>query len=831
MMRRLFLAGFGALLAASTAPAAPLVLVRAGQPEAQVIVGAAASAQVVSAAETLVRYVREASGAALPLRRDNAVPADFAGVSIRIGPTDGTDRAGLLPEGLDGDGFVLCARGRELLILGPTDDGTEFGVYDVLERYVGVRWLMPGEQGTDVPARADLRVPLGIRVERPVFMSRLLSGLRDLPPGTAQSTWARCNRMHGRIEFHHNLVRVIPPTVYGTTHPEFFPVQAGKRVVPSTDTDSGWQPCFSAPGLADEASRNISRFFDEHPQATSYSLGINDGSGFCTCEACQARLPAARNFLGLSDYSDPYYEWCNRVIDGVLKTHPDAWFGCLAYSEVAAPPRRVNVHPRLVPYMTYDRMKWIHAEVEKAGKAATAAWHKASPTLGWYDYLYGTPYALPRVYPHQQQSYLTYGQSQGVKALYAELYPNWGEGPKPYLTLKLWWDPRQDVDALLREWYVRCVGPKAAPALARYYALWERFWTRDILDSAWFTAEGQYLNFASPAYLADAKPKALAQSRRLLDEVLARCETDPQRARAKLLEQAFQYYEATALAYQANARLQVAQVGSAAQALATVATSVQALQTARQRRHLALEVFPKDPVLLHPIGIEEMGLGGESWGSSGLWAVSDWVAGGDNPVRRAVEALAADGAAPGLREPAKLLLQLSAGKAVSLLRNGSFEEGDGDAASAWSYWLKPDEAPATPIGSMRRSRDVAHSGQFALLCAGMLRGGPVQALPCPGPGTYYALCWVYTPAGQDNRKGSLELSLGLLDEAQQNLNWGPTTRLLPPAGRWTLMVVGGAVPAQANGRKVGFFRPIPVLDGFQDGGKVYLDDVALYRVE
>ena len=43
----------------------------------------------------------------------------------------------------------------QVIIAGPTPYGTEFGVYEFLERYVGVRWLMPGPDGEDVPARVQ----------------------------------------------------------------------------------------------------------------------------------------------------------------------------------------------------------------------------------------------------------------------------------------------------------------------------------------------------------------------------------------------------------------------------------------------------------------------------------------------------------------------------------------------------------------------------------------------------------------------------------------------------------------------------------------------------
>ena len=95
--------------------------------------------------------------------------------------------------------------------------------------------------------------------------------------------------------------------------------------------------------------------------------------------------------------------------------------------------------------------------------------------------LYGTPYCLPRVWFHHMADYYRFGHGQGVRALYAEAYPNWGEGPKLYVSLKLQWDPERDVDALLDEWMIRCVGRRAARPLARYYVPRHRpdgVWTR-----------------------------------------------------------------------------------------------------------------------------------------------------------------------------------------------------------------------------------------------------------------------------------------------------------------------------------------------------------------
>lgn len=126
---------------------------------------------------------------------------------------------------------------------------------------------MPGPDGDDVSEHKTLDVPGEEVRQEPVFFSRQFSGLSG-----PQSVWARRNRMHGRVEFHHNLQRLVSPEKHAKTHPESFPIRGGKRYIPPDSNTHGWQPCFSAPGLVEAAVADICRYFDEHPEATSYSL-------------------------------------------------------------------------------------------------------------------------------------------------------------------------------------------------------------------------------------------------------------------------------------------------------------------------------------------------------------------------------------------------------------------------------------------------------------------------------------------------------------------------------------------------------------------------------
>ena len=100
----------------------------------------------VDAANLFVSCIEEATQAKLPLI---AAPPE-SGNTICIGR--GPWSAALDPElvGLDEDGFVVAfPDARTMIIAGATDWGTEFGVYEALERYAGVRWLIPGPTGTD----------------------------------------------------------------------------------------------------------------------------------------------------------------------------------------------------------------------------------------------------------------------------------------------------------------------------------------------------------------------------------------------------------------------------------------------------------------------------------------------------------------------------------------------------------------------------------------------------------------------------------------------------------------------------------------------------------
>ena len=801
-------------------------------------------------AEEFRGLVKQAVGIDLPIAKQP--PRPNKNVFIGAGEAMRSSSVGFGVESLGDEGLRIQIKQENIAIAGGRPRGTLYGVYEFMERYLGVRWLMPGADGEDVPEHTTIDVPTAEVRQEPVFVSRHICGLYGKAP-----LWARRNRsrLYNRVEFHHNLVNLFPADKYTKTHPHFYPLRGGKRYLPASNTDQNWQPCFTAKGLAEEAVKNICEYFENNPEATSYSLGVNDTWSYCECAECLSRDSGRNNFLGQLDKSDVYFEWCNKVVSGVLERYPDKWFGCLAYSRLTDAPTRVEVHRRIVPYMTYGRMKWIDPAIRAEGERLAKSWLKACATVGWYDYIYGAAYCVPRVWFHHMADYCRTGRELGVRAMYAEAYPFWGEGPKLYVSMKLQWDPSQGVDELLRDWYTRAVGSEAAGDLAAYYAHWEDFWTRRILKSEWFTRGGQFLNFADPSYLVDVTGEDMALSRRLMEEVVAKAESSKQQARATVLMTGFEYYEATVMAYQADAAAHSLTVENEADALKLLDNVERCLTMVRKREKLVSEDFPRHPDALQSAffaaNLKRMPkVSGDSWGDKLLWRVQDFAQASDSLVRKRLKEMTGSGLdklsaqaqavldkteeVGGVGYAAGTIRIVHNGKALlldmgsNLLSYPSFEHQDkADAANPWPWglWAKPGTS-----GRMSISSVAARTGAAGVMCQGVKEGCPWRFVPFTEPGRYAAVAFVRVPR-EPTGNASIKLWIQLLNDSGILLRNSPATVIRAKACDWTPVVAAGNLPARVGEDNVKQLRLTVTASGFEPGDEIHIDDIALFRLE
>ncbi|MHA6482763.1 DUF4838 domain-containing protein [Paenibacillus sp. strain BS8-2] len=593
-----------------------------------------------------------------------------------------------LLQDLDSDGFVIHQNGKKITIAGPTSWGTEFGVSEFLERYVGVLWLMPGEDWEDVPESNQLSVPIGDEVsEEPAFFSRTF----EVSPWSTEEQWKRNNKIHWHIDFGHNLYNLFPPAVYKDTNPEFYAAGA------DLSKDHTWQPCFTAEGIVEEAIANINTYFDQHPQAESYSIGINDTTSFCEANPAHPDYPNKLNSIGMVDTSNIFFEWVNQVAAGVFAKHPDKYLGTYAYYNVYDPPTDMQIDPRVVVYITDDRLSWKDPDLKAEGHAVTEGWAQTGATVAFYEYLYGMPYMVPRVYTNLMQESYIYAAEQGVGAFYGELNPNVGEGPKGWLSMKLQWDPYQDKDALLEEWYERAVGEDAAADLQAYFEIWEQFWEGQLEDLGWYKGwknnfpRTNFMPLFSASYLSDVSAADMNASRVLLESVVAKAVTPKQKKRAEDMLTMFRYYELSYHSYP-NLTEVFEEPTTEEEAMALLQIAIDRLEFDSER--LAhIKRYENDEYLRVPFSINW-----EIVSNNHNWLLVNWISNQPNgSTAQYIDSMANTAEQENVRH---FLGKLIAATGSFDIRNPGFEEG----FEHWHDW--PD--------TIAELTDDAHTGTKAL---------------------------------------------------------------------------------------------------------------------
>lgn len=830
-----------------------LNIVEESQPHAVIVTGPAPGEHIKSAAKELQAYIERSTGARLPI----ASEANAGTVSIHVGETPYVKSKNLKPADLDSDGFILCGyEDGNYVIVGGSDLGVTFGVYEFLERYVGVRWLFPGEEGEDVPAKKDLAIPLDQVRQEPWFLSRDFYIANR--PHESEVQWSRRNRLHNRAQVNHAMNRLLPASEFGNTNPEFYPLINGKRMIPwpvDGVVNYRWQPNFGAPGIAEAVAGKLNRYFKENPEATSESLGLNDGQdNFGEAPETLRFLGEKKNSGGYVDASDYYFLFANSVVEKVVKEHPRKWFGTLAYRSIYDPPSYAGVHDQIVVYLTYDRLFWADPKLRKFDQDRTEAWLKVAKHTAWYDYHYGAAYFVPRVYPHLIGEYLSWAADRGIRFHYGELIPNWGEGPKPWLLTKLFWNPRQDVDALLDEWYERVAGKDAAPKLREYYEIWEEFCTKEIPKTSWWSGRIAYLPFYNKGYLQEVSQDKIKRSDRLLSDALALASTPAQKVRVRKLAEMWEtWYKPNVLLYQMQRKIGQAP-SKEAEALKRLDEAGAIMVMARRFQDTLAawktdKNYTSDPFfyrISERLRSGRLRLGNYGDGSVLLWQLEPWVTKSTEVHQQLQKMAQADD--PIVRNNVRALLASALGQGTQLMKNASFEEG----VQSWDLQVDTKPFPSDypfPVSNQ------GGEGTFAVRNINTRSGShslEVSADRIPGtinvkspariaqtisyePGLYYVTVNHYLPPGS-KRMSPGDLTVQVLDEHGNIL---PETVMSP--------VAIDAVPGR-KGRGIGVFALSPnpnakrlrivlslsmltVNNDFDPNLKIYIDDFDVVKVD
>lgn len=522
---------------ALSAAFADVTLVAPGAPTPTILTLGDAEALAPIAAE-LAEYITAMTGSQPLISADPMAPA--AGARIVLGLVDDLINDGIIvgaPD-LPPESFLLRTGEESVAIVAVDMPGLWFGAYELLEE-LGCRYYFPGELGENVPQTDALTLADLDRIESPDFIHRNVWWAYGGRPGWQRGLyvdWQRKAKMGGvKAAMGHNLMRIVPVAEFGQTHPEYYPMVDGQRLVPPESQAHGWQPCTSNPEVIQLAIDAAIAYFDENPDAYTYSLSPNDGYGWCQCDACKAQDPPEYREYANRGKGRRMLLFANAVAGKLVEKHPDKCVAWYAYAGTVEPPTDVKAHPNVVTAVAH--YGWcgcnIHP-IEDADCKLNAAfrdvmdgWAKVAEKIFVREY-FTTLVAASDVIARDVGAYslaadMPYFKAHNVIGVNSESIPDYGAGGLNYfLAGKLMWDAEQPLEPLLADWYGGLYGPAAAAM-------------RDYTETIVTTCRGRG---DRGAFFTQDDLDALSAK---LDAAAQLAETEKQKARVAMVREAFDY--------------------------------------------------------------------------------------------------------------------------------------------------------------------------------------------------------------------------------------------------------------------------------------------------
>jgi len=505
------------------------------------------------AATEIQRVLRISTGAELAIVEAPAQPM------ICLGDSEASRAAGLSAEDLPRDGFrmrtvggnlYICGRefpGDQVHWVGWTSRGTLYGAYDFLERVVGVRWLMPGEVGEDIPAHATLALPDLDLQEAPDFEVRVLQDVREELPEWFEDRelvrkWMHtqklpCKQFDGyALGWGHSWNDYITEEALAE-HPEWraIPASMTQRWVPARHAAVKY--CTTNREMLQAFAQGVMGRLEQQPTRISAAISPSDGGAFCTCEDCAPLIDQDPH--GWPSHSRAVLQFYNDIAQIVCARYPERQLpGYVYYNYMYPPAEIVEMHPNV--WLVFYGLRYYGWGLAKPTYAAefrdvVEGWRRFTPNVVYGSYTVwlrsfnGAVIPPPRAILKME---LPIAHEAGYRGATMVGIAAWGYGaPINYVFARQMWDAEVDVDATLDEWMQRAYGPGWESMRDLYSLVEERF-------SAW--KEAETIEYRGYQYeinyeLIDAVHKPIfGEMERLYLSALAQAEIDQQRARLAL---------------------------------------------------------------------------------------------------------------------------------------------------------------------------------------------------------------------------------------------------------------------------------------------------------
>ena len=505
----------------------PLIVVKDGKSNVEIVVHKASSPVVRYAAEELRKRLVQATNADIKIvaKRTGAIPA------IILGDNKWIRALGIDVNKLPRDGFVIKRVVDTIVIAGKDDPyivpakmirrgywaqmyqrATLFGVYSFLEQFVGIRYYFPGEMGTVIPKQKTLSVPAMDIIEAPDLIQRAVSWYhgQGFKKGNRKDDFERGNlelyRLRGQtrhIPNCHGLSRVGLSERFAESHPEYFALlKNGKRDNDMSLPGHRGHLCYMNKSLQNEVYKDAAAFLTEKPasyrqvrhkygcswdnsgfQPGFFNVMPQDGLGvdqYCQCPLC---IPYTHH----DKVGEMIWQFVSDIASKVKKNGIPGYITSMAYGICKTVPK-VDL-PDNVLIMLALSGPWMeqNPDVQKMQDQYIVDWNKkVAPYKVWlwnYANKYGArnipgiPNSTPRAvgsYYKRNGKIISGASMESETDVFLFNYLNW------YVFSKVCWDTNTDVDALLNEHNEKMFGSGAKP-MGEFFNIIEDLWLNKCL--------------------------------------------------------------------------------------------------------------------------------------------------------------------------------------------------------------------------------------------------------------------------------------------------------------------------------------------------------------
>lgn len=486
-------------------PASRMTLVSKGKPAAKIVLENPSDPADARAAELLNRFVERITGTALPVVSE----AKAAKGCIFIG--------GNTSEATE-DGFLLeCSRGS-LRIRSGGGKGSVYAVVTLLERYMGVEYY--AKDAWTVDKTETLSLPAFRLAESPAFRYRQTNSYGNEDPDYRD--WCRLKNPHEYFVNNlwvHTFDSLLPSSVYGESHPEYYALIAGER---RPGRHSQW--CLTNPEVFEIVAARIDSIFRANPGMKTISVSQNDGNDtYCTCPACKA----------VDEYEGSPSGNLVRFLNALAERFPDKEFSTLSYLYSVQPPKHVRPLPNVnIMLCDIDCRREVPLTDNESGRffmQALEGWGKISNNIFVWDY--GINFDnLVSPFPnfHILRPNILQFKKNHATMLFEQVNGERGvdfSEMRAWILAKLMWNPSQDTDSLMTVFTDGYYGA-AAPYMREYRKSLEKSLLESglelwIYDSPISHKDGMLDAAHIEAYNAmfDKAEAAVAADQQLLDRV------------------------------------------------------------------------------------------------------------------------------------------------------------------------------------------------------------------------------------------------------------------------------------------------------------------------